>query len=476
MAAGVRITPIDANSGGGGGGGGFSESRKSAVSAIQPDKSNKVFSNPQGFQKIMQGAMATGMDKAKSIKKMAGKGAGMAGISMSLSSILRMSQVFTGTIGALFQVLGGFIDAILAPFMPYIIGFIGKLGEQIPKVQAFAQGIHDFLAWIIPVLWGWIKGMFGPRFFAVVDAVKGFGKTIWGLVERFWNWISNEGEWWSGPLHPIKGFFTTVWEYIKGVWDVVVEVWEYLGGAWTTVSAWFETLWKDLTDWFPTLWTSISGWWETTGSPLFEEIKGFASGIKDEVLKLVDPIVDVIKPLLILAFKFLVWWGGVVWKVLKGMLGWLWDNIYKPLLTWIKDNLVDFLKPKLEWLAEKLNALVAWFDSPGSVFQKIQLSLLTFFKQIIDVFAKSRWFGGIGEGTSEKLGIKIAAIEDAIAQAPPTGSAPPINLSVNNSINGGTADIQTQYSQGRQGLNTMFNNVSFESQTTALNAIVDAKG
>tara|TARA_R110000765_G_scaffold85560_4_gene165001 strand:- start:3980 stop:5863 length:1884 start_codon:yes stop_codon:yes gene_type:complete len=459
-----------------------------------------------GTKKMMTSAMSAGMDKSKKLSKMGSKGLGMAGISMSLSSLLRMSQVFTGTIGALFQVLGGFIDAILAPFMPYLIGMIGKLGQQIPKVQAFAQRVHDFLAYIIPKIWTFFSTAF-PVIPLVISAISTYYKFLWGLVVKFWDWISNEGEWWSGPLHPVKGFFETVWGYLEDTWDTLVKVWDYVSALWTrtlkpwlfkkynqlkalwdtisdmwtnTVKPYIKQKWEELKTKFTEIKDAAIAWWKDTGKPLFDEAQLIFTDIKTELLKLVKPLIDVIKPLLVLGFKFIMWFGGVVWNVLKGMLSWLWDNIYKPLLTFIKDNLVDFLKPKLEWLAEKLNALVDWFNSPGSVFQKLHLTVLNFAKTIIDFFANSRFFSSEGaKGAQATLATKIYDLEKAMR---PTNSnygspAPNVNLNVNNNISGGgIIDTQTQYAQGRAGLNTMFNNVSFESNTSALNAIVDAKG
>ena len=120
-----------------------------------------------------------------------------------------------------------------------------------------------------------------------------------------------------------------------------------------------------------------------------------------------------------------------------------------------------------------------WFNSPGSVFEKIRLMVYEFQMKFID-FWNSSWFGGeTSEDAKKDLGATIAALKDAMR---PTNSnygspTPNVNLNVNNNISGGgIIDTQTQYAQGRAGLNTMFNNVSFESQTSALNAIVDAKG
>ena len=39
------------------------------------------------------------------------------GVNVSLGSILKQSQVFTSTLGTMFQLLGALVDVILAPFL-----------------------------------------------------------------------------------------------------------------------------------------------------------------------------------------------------------------------------------------------------------------------------------------------------------------------------------------------------------------------
>ena len=118
--------------------------RASAVSAggnpYAPSPDQKA---PTGKGKKVMDAM---LGLPKTMKSVAGKGLGIAGVSLSVSSLLRQSQLFTGTIGALFQVVGGFVDVILAPFMPYFAKMIGKLGTYIPVVQEYAIKVHDWLA------------------------------------------------------------------------------------------------------------------------------------------------------------------------------------------------------------------------------------------------------------------------------------------------------------------------------------------
>lgn len=82
------------------------------------------------------------------------------GIEVSIKSLLKQSQIFTSTIGALFQMFGAMIDMMLAPFTKYIVLLVEKFAEWIPKMGQVAiwaekyvfgpiisviTGIHSFL-------------------------------------------------------------------------------------------------------------------------------------------------------------------------------------------------------------------------------------------------------------------------------------------------------------------------------------------
>ena len=95
----------------------------------------------------------------KDVKTGVGKKLGSAGINFGLAALLKQSQLFTGFVGSLFQIVGGFIDVILAPFMPYAFKVLGFIAKIIPlaqeKLAAFSEwiggiweasnGIGDFL-------------------------------------------------------------------------------------------------------------------------------------------------------------------------------------------------------------------------------------------------------------------------------------------------------------------------------------------
>ena len=70
----------------------------------------------------------------KDVKTGVGKKLGSAGINFGLAALLKQSQLFTGFVGSLFQIVGGFIDVILAPFMPYAFKVLGFIAKIIPFV------------------------------------------------------------------------------------------------------------------------------------------------------------------------------------------------------------------------------------------------------------------------------------------------------------------------------------------------------
>ena len=56
------------------------------------------------------------------------------GISATAASILKQSQIWTGTLGAFFQIFGAFIDLLLAPLIPALIPFLQGFAKKIPKI------------------------------------------------------------------------------------------------------------------------------------------------------------------------------------------------------------------------------------------------------------------------------------------------------------------------------------------------------
>ena len=67
------------------------------------------------------------------------------GIQVGLSSILKQSQIFTGTIGSIFQIFGALVDVILAPFLPIIVPAIRFLAGLIPVIHKTISAIFNWI-------------------------------------------------------------------------------------------------------------------------------------------------------------------------------------------------------------------------------------------------------------------------------------------------------------------------------------------
>ena len=107
------------------------------------------------------------------------------GLNFSVGAILKQSQVFTGTIGALFQVLGAMVDVFLMPLVPYVLPWIKRISKMIPVVQQAAANTVDFIHGVFKkigdvfnTVFGWM-GVDGGGIGNVIETV---GKALVGLA------------------------------------------------------------------------------------------------------------------------------------------------------------------------------------------------------------------------------------------------------------------------------------------------------
>ena len=89
-------------------------------------------------------------------KKTSGYVRNTLGINIGIASILKQSQIFTGTLGTIFQILGALVDVILAPFMPLIVAALKSMAANIPGIQKKAEQIVGV---IVKVIQGIAKGV-----------------------------------------------------------------------------------------------------------------------------------------------------------------------------------------------------------------------------------------------------------------------------------------------------------------------------
>ena len=82
------------------------------------------------------------------------------GVQFTTAAMLKQSQIFTGSLGSIFQILGALVDVILAPFLPIIVPGIRLMADMIPRVREAAQNIYD-----------WMATTFGPLFKSIGDKI-----------------------------------------------------------------------------------------------------------------------------------------------------------------------------------------------------------------------------------------------------------------------------------------------------------------
>lgn len=140
------------------------------------------------------------------------------GIQMGLSGILKQSQIFTSTVGSLFQLLGAFVDVILAPFVPMFIPAMRWLARQLPGVAKAAQWTADKISKGVGAAFGWIKKIFTTGF------IKDMAVAVWENV--------------SDAAKGVFDFFKDIGTNIKT--HLIDPVWESIRGG--LEKAWNGTL------------------------------------------------------------------------------------------------------------------------------------------------------------------------------------------------------------------------------------------
>jgi len=137
-----------------------------------------------------------GSDKKKGEGLIKG-GLKKAGISFSLASILKQSQLFTGFLGSLFQILGGMVDLMLVPLIPPMMAFLTWLAKQMPLIskigQFFVGSFVDYITGIFGTFkkaWDLFKEAYqlfkdGEYIAAIKKAFQGIGYLLWGVVKVY---------------------------------------------------------------------------------------------------------------------------------------------------------------------------------------------------------------------------------------------------------------------------------------------------
>ena len=130
------------------------------------------------------------------------------GINFGVGSLLKQSQVFTGVIGSILQIIGAMVDAFIAPFIvPLFVPLAKKAGTFIPKIQKYSQQLAEkwvpriqeafnkltggkgpFLDRLKDFIFGFLDGV--PEFINDVFSGMGF-EDLGATLERYTQMVSN---------------------------------------------------------------------------------------------------------------------------------------------------------------------------------------------------------------------------------------------------------------------------------------------
>ena len=169
---------------------------KDSIQALSPIGAG----GSQARKRLMErGLIESGVNRTKQLKKMAGKTAGLLGVNVSLASILKQSQIFTGVFGTVFQILGAFVDIMLIPLMPIIKWILNGMIDFIPDVQAASAKMTRF----------------GERVQKYIEDLLEKSEGFWGSNGILWNLVKDIGSfiknWW----------LEDAWPVIKDWWDTI---------------------------------------------------------------------------------------------------------------------------------------------------------------------------------------------------------------------------------------------------------------
>ena len=151
----------------------------------------------KGDKVLHQEAQETN-DKLTGLKGFMGRLGKTLGIQVGLSSILKQSQIFTGTIGSIFQIFGALVDVILAPFLPIIVPAIRFLAGLIPVIHTTIQGIFNWIKEKLPskdafngTVTNWGNKLIDSLFFLPEDMREKM-KTWWSNTDHL-AWMKKAG-------------------------------------------------------------------------------------------------------------------------------------------------------------------------------------------------------------------------------------------------------------------------------------------
>ena len=224
----------------------------------------------------------------------------MAGVNLGIASLLRQSQLFTGVVGMIFQIIGAFIDILLIPLMPLVtltMKLVAKLLPPMMKVALFLNKIVQYGADLLEKYYEWIFSWAGKLMSEFWDGLNHLGYLIWDEgIKKAYNWVITKykdslaylktvpgkiKEFLNAAKDNIVSFFTAIPAAISGILEsvggFVSGIGEKISGAWTTAKEWIDEnivqKVKDALNWFSDISEDIHSAWNDAVDSVYDWVQ-----------------------------------------------------------------------------------------------------------------------------------------------------------------------------------------------------------
>ena len=277
-----------------------------------------------------------------------------AGVSISLGGLLKQSQVFTSTLGTIFQLMGALVDVILAPFLPVVVPAIKKIASLLPVVSSWSKKVAETA---IPK----IKEYLAPLW----EGIRKVATLSEGGFEQIIEWFVKLGADIVTKLIPKLldiNMKVTMW-----LWDKIKLVYTYLKTQFPMIQEWEDKvlgwwatgveLWGELKKWAIQTWEAVTDAWKS-GEGYWKDFRTYLSELRITLpIKLQDlklKFQEYIKK-----FNMYLSWLGENWpliyeNIVDG-LGQLGDHI--------RELFDYYVKPHLQAIEYNGKQVYSWFQS-----------------------------------------------------------------------------------------------------------------
>ncbi len=138
------------------------------------------------------GKKPTRVNPGKSFMKVLGPLAALLGIGLTLTAMLKMSQVMQTTASAFRAILGAFVDLFMLMFMPIIVDILRWLVKMLPFIQAWTQKWGPRIVEWIRMAWDVLYNQIWPELKRTYQEIKpilqALGSAIGELVDLL-DWV-----------------------------------------------------------------------------------------------------------------------------------------------------------------------------------------------------------------------------------------------------------------------------------------------